>query len=236
MITQWLLDRPWLSPGSQMFGWLLACGVAAIYLNGFPGGFQPFGPAFDWLFARGWLLLGGFAVLAVVLVVFQNLDWQGPVEARGGDGRAWSRSLRSRLGLIAHIPVWLVISYALFDFVQRTAFAEDWGRAAVAAFFCLDFLLIAVGSLLTTFSTQQVLAIEGDGIRFGKHLVPFSAVDRVKVTGDLKDRKVALIEGGRERWLNLETIGVSVRTFVERLKAAAPDLQVDWPNRGEGES
>ena len=236
MITQWLFNRPWLTPGSRLFGWLLVCWAAFVYLNGFPGGFQPFNPVFEWLLARGWLLLGGFAVLAVVAAVFSKLEWQGPVEARGGDGRAWSRSLRSRLGLIVYVPFLLIISYALFDFAQRTAYAADWGRAAMAAFFCLDLLLMAVNSLLTIVSTRQVLAIEQDGVLFGKRLVPFSAVDRVKVTGDLKDRRMALVEGGHERWLDLGVIGVSVRTFVERLKDAAPDLQVDWPIQGEGEA
>lgn len=236
MIAQWLLDRPWLSSMWQGIGWFLACGAAAVYLNGAHGGFQPFGPVFDWLLARGGLLIGLFGFFSLAVVIFHSVDWQGPVEVRGADGPAWSRSMRSRLALVGYTPVLAVISYGLFDFVQRMAFASDWPRAAVAAFFCLDFLLLTLTGLMMAFSTRQVLGIEADGVRFGKRLLPFSAVDRVRVTGDLKDRQVALIEGGRERWLSLDTIGVSARTFIDRLKDAAPGLQVDWPIRGEGEA
>ncbi|WGM41019.1 hypothetical protein [Caulobacter sp. NIBR1757] len=236
MITQWLLDRPWLSSTWQAIGWVLACGVAVVYLNGAHGGFRPFDPLFDWFLARGSLLIGLFGLFALVLVVFHSVDWQGPVPVRGGDGPAWSRSMRSRLGLIGNTPFLAVISYGLFDFAQRMAFASDWARSAVAAYFCLDFLLLTAAGLMMAFSTRQVLGIEADGVRFGKRLLPFSAVERVRVTGDLKDRQVALVEAGRERWLSLETIGVSARTFIDRLKEAAPDLQVDWPIRGEGEA
>ncbi len=236
MIIRWLLDRTGLPGGLPTLAWLLLCGVASIFLNGLPGGFQPLDPGFGWFLDRPGLLIGLFVVLAIVFAVFDRLDWQGPIKLQGGEGHRWARSIRSRLGLMAYAPLFLLIAYGLFDFAQRAGFAADWARLSVAAFFCLDLLLLALFGLAMAASPVAVLAIDATGVRLGKDLLPFSAVQRVRVKGDLKTREVALVADDQERWLDLSAIGISGRTFVERLVSMAPDLRVDWPVRGEGEA
>lgn len=231
MILQWFFSRPWLPGLVRRFGWIAVCALAAIYLNGFRGGFQPFGPLFIWLLDRTWLFFALVVVLALSGIILDKLEWQGVIELRGGEGHRWARSLRARLGLVVYMPVILVLSWGLLDFAQRAWFAADWGRFAVAAFFTIDFLLMALAGLAMALSARRILAIEADGVRVGDRLLPFAAVERVRVTGDLQNREVALIAEGHERWLDLEQTGVSVRTFVERLTGMAPQLPVDWPGR-----
>lgn len=231
MILNRFFHRPWMPALLRRLGWMIACILAAIYLNGFPGGFQPLG-ALAWLFDRTGLLLSLAAILAVVSIVYDKIEWQGVIELRGREGHSWARSLRARVGLLAYAPLFAVIAWSLLDFVQKAWFAADWSRFAVASFFFIDFVLIILDNIVRVLSPRRIVAIEAEGVRFDGRMVPFSSVDRVRVTGDLNHREVTLVIGGRDHGLNLEPIGVSVRTFVERLGSMAPQLPIEWPGRG----